>query len=109
MTTEVKIKYSTVGGDEDPYARITYEAQVNHQHVVLICCSLCGNSLEVNGVVQSSRWSGDHDADKPVEEFERIVGLTVDQICSAYDDEYNSDAACEAREAERAAGWDASP
>lgn len=102
---QVKIKYATVGPREDPYERITYTAEVDEQHVVLTCCALAGNELEVNGVVVSSRRHGEPDGDRPIEEFEAVVKLTVDEIAAAHDDAYDPDVA----EAERAAGWDPSP
>lgn len=103
------VKHSLVGPIDDPYARVTYTAEVNDHYIVLTCCALEGNKLEVDGAIVVQRHHGDKDGDKPIEAFELVVGLTVDEICEAYTEYWNSDSALEALDAERAAGWDPSP
>jgi hypothetical protein len=81
MTTNVRIEHRMIGPRADPYSRTTYTAQVGPNHVRLIVCGLTGHALEINGAVQARWHFGDPKmAPSPVEEFERLVGASLDSI-----------------------------
>lgn len=81
----VKVTQGVIGPKHDPYSRTIYEAIVSGPHLEpwhlrLVCCSLTGTTLEVNGVAQSNIWRGQPDPNHTMEEFERLVGRTLDDI-----------------------------
>lgn len=83
---QVAVTDSTVGPKHDPYSRTTYTATITAPdgsvpwHLRLVCCSLSGVSLEINGAMQSNIYRGERDPERTIAEFERLVGRTLDEI-----------------------------
>lgn len=82
---QVQVTHGIIGPRHDPYSRSIYTAQVGAKHLRLTCCALTGTALEVNGAVQSKTNYGmgvgrEPNDQQPIEEFERLVGRSLDDI-----------------------------